>query len=180
MPVRLLQLIGGLAAVATLALSGTAVAGNGGYGGYQGNNCDHYRPWSNWGHGWYGHDHGGRYWNGWGDGNGYFDGNSYDRGCSGGSSSVGAAVGAKGKVDRVMVAVKRLRPGSTCQHLTRSGRLTRPGSCSPTHWLRAQGTSAWHYRIRNALPAGHYRLHRQAIDAAGNRERTRMLHLWIR
>jgi len=173
---RLIRLIGGLAAVAALALSGTAVAGNGGYqGGYQGG-CDNYRPWSNWGHGWYGNDGDGRYWNGWNDGNGYFDGQSYDRGCDAG----GAAVRGKGKVDRVMVAVKRLRPGSSCQHLTRSGRLSRPGSCAPTHWLRAQGTSSWHYRIRKALPAGHYRLHRQAIDAAGNRERQRMLHLWIR
>ena len=87
---------------------------------------------------------------------------------------------AKGKVDRVRVAVKRLRPGSKCQHLTRSGRLSRPGSCAPTRWLRAQGTSFWHYRIPKALPTGHYRLHRQAIDAAGNREHQRMLHLWIR
>ena len=175
MPHRLLQLIGGLAAVAILALSGTAMAGGPG-GGYSGSYCDHYRPWSNWGHGWWGHDGDGRYWNGWGDGNGYFDGNSSDRGCDGGS----AAVRPKGKVDRVRVAVKRLRPGSTCQHLTRSGRLSRPGSCGATHWLRAQGTSFWHYRIGKALPAGHYRLHRQAIDAAGNRERQRMLHLWIR
>jgi len=174
-PHRLLQLIGGLAAVAILALSGTAMAGGPG-GGYSGSYCDNYRPWSNWGHGWWGQDGDGRYWNGWGDGNGYFDGHSSDRGCYGGA----AAVRAKGKVDRVRVAVKRLRPGSKCQHLTRSGRLSRPGSCAPTRWLRAQGTSFWHYRIPKALPTGHYRLHRQAIDAAGNREHQRMLHLWIR
>jgi hypothetical protein len=53
-----------------------------------------------------GHDGDGRYWNRWDDGNGYFDGHSYDRGCYGGA----AAVRAKGKVDRVRVAVKRLRP----------------------------------------------------------------------
>ncbi len=175
MPHGLLQLIGGLAAVAVLALSGTAIAGDPG-GGYRGGYCDHSRPWSNWGHGWWGHDRDGRYWNGWDDGNGYFDGHSSDRGCYGGA----AVARPKGKVDRVRVAVKRLRPGSKCEHLTRSGRLSRLGSCAPTHWLRAQGTSFWHYRIRKALPAGHYRLHRQAIDAAGNRERQRMLHLWIR
>jgi hypothetical protein len=73
-PRRLLQLIG-LGAVAVLALSGTAMAGDPG-GGYSGGYCDHYRPSSNWGHGWWGHDGDGRYWNGWDDGNGYLDGHS--------------------------------------------------------------------------------------------------------
>ncbi len=138
--------------------------------------CDHYSPYSDWGNDWWGRDRDGRYWRGWGDGNGYFDGHSYDRGCSGG---YGNAVGPRGKVDRVMVAVKRLRADGTCQHLTRHGCLSRPGRCGPTRWMRARGTGHWRLPIPRSLPAGRYRLHRRAIDAAGNAERTRKFHLRI-
>lgn len=45
--------------------------------------------------------------------------------------------------------------------------------------MRARGTRNWRFGITRDLPAGRYRLHRRAIDAAGNRERTRLLHLRI-
>ena len=79
-----------------------------------------------------------------------------------------------------MVAVKRLRGSGRCQHLSRSGRLSEPGSCGPTRWMKASGTRSWRFPISRALPAGRYRLHRRAVDAAGNREQARLLHLRIR
>ena len=148
-------------------------AGNGG-------GCnDQYPPDSNWGNDWWNRDGDGRYWNGWGDGNGYFDGSSSDSGCGGYGSAAGAQAAAAGKVSRVMVAAKRLR-GPRCQTVYRSGRLSHTGSCSNTHWMRANGTSSWRLSIPRSLPRGHYRLLRHAVDAAGNRERTHRFHLSIR
>jgi hypothetical protein len=170
---RMLPLLGGLLVVAAIAIAPTAASA----GDPQCNN-DHYGPNSHWGNGWYGHDGNGSYWRGWGDGNGYFDGQSHDRGCNG--NGYGSPVQRPGKVDRVMVAVKRLRSDGRCQHLRRSGRLSHPGSCGPTNWMLAKGTKSWRLPIPRALPAGRYRLHRRAIDAAGNRERARLLHLRIR
>ena len=179
MPQRVLKMLGGLLAVAALiapsAASGDSpsaakIAGNGNY--------DQYPPYSHWGNDWWGHDgNGHRYWNGWGDGDGYFDGSSGDRGGYG--SQNGNAARQTGKVDRVMVAVKRLRGAGRCQNLHRSG-LSRPGSCTQTHWMRAKGTSSWRFDIPRSLPSGRYRLHRRAVDAAGNRERSHLLHVRIR
>ncbi len=78
-----------------------------------------------------------------------------------------------------MVAVKRLRP-SGCQHLTRAGHLSRIGGCAGTHWMKAKGTAKWRFDISRRLPSGRYRLQRRAVDAAGHRERTHLLHLRIR
>jgi len=182
MPVRMLQLLGALLAVALLVVAPsmasddpapTAKAAGGGSG------CDTYPPESGWGNGWWGHDNdGGRSWNGWGDGDGYFDGDSSDQGCDG-SSSRAAQASKAGKVARVMVAVDRLR-GGRCQHLGRSGRLGRPKSCATTNWMRAKGTTSWRHDIPRRLPSGRYRLHRRAVDAAGNREQPHLLHLRIR
>jgi hypothetical protein len=175
MPKRLLSLLGALLARAALvAIPSVAGAGDGPGGGHYG--CDHYSPYSNWGHDWWGRDGHGRYWRDFGDGNGYFDGNSYDRGCSGG---YGNAAGPRGKVDRVMVAVRRLRADGTCQHLGRRGFLAIPAAAGPTDWLRASGTDHWRFPISRDLPAGRYRLHRRAFDAAGNAEKPRALHLRI-
>jgi hypothetical protein len=174
---RVLQLLGGAVAVAILAV-GLSVAGadpsaTAKVAGVPG--CDdNYPPYSRWGGDWWGRDGDGRYWNGWGDGNGYFDGRSYDRGCRG----YGNAPAAAGKVDRVMVAAKRLR-GDRCQHLLRSGRLSRPGSCAATRWMRAKGAGSWRFDIPRDLPRGDYRLHRRAVDESGNREKQRLLHLRI-
>jgi hypothetical protein len=179
MPHRVLKMVGGLLAVTALiapsAASGdfSAPAKVAGYGNY-----DQYPPYSHWGNDWWQyHNNGHRYWHGWGDGHGYFDGNSGDR--DGYGSRHGNAARQAGKVDRVMVAVKRLRGAGVCQHLYRSG-LSRPGSCIPTHWMRAKGTSSWRFDIPRGLPSGRYRLHRRAVDAAGNRERTHLLHVRIR
>jgi hypothetical protein len=183
MPARILQLIIGVLALTALAVGPSAAiahtaptansAGDG--GGY----CDHYSPYSHWGHNWWDRDGDGRYWRGWGDGDGYFDGSSYDRGCNGGGYGNSARTAA-GRVARVMVAAKRMRGDGLCQHLHRSGYLSRPGSCTHTNWMRADGTSSWRFAIRRALPRGHYRLLRRAVDAAGNREHKRLLHLRIR
>ena len=181
MPVRMLQLLGVLLVVAAVGVApsmattdtspGAKAAGNGG------NGCNDNGPWSNWGHNWYGHDGDGRYWQGWGDGDGYFNGNSDYGNCGGYGSSAQSA--AAGKVARVMVAVKRLRP-SGCQHLTRAGHLSRIGRCAGTHWMKAKGTANWRFDINRRLPSGRYRLHRRAVDASGHRERTHLLHLRIR
>ncbi|MCW3003815.1 MAG: hypothetical protein JWQ20_3113 [Conexibacter sp.] len=151
-----------------------------GSGGGNGNCNDNSPPSSNWGNGWYGRDSQGAYWNGWGDGNGYFDGSAHDSGCGGGGGSSMAGRAARtGKVDRVMVAVKRLS-GAQCQHLFSSGRLSTAGSCRATHWMRAKGAAAWHFDIPKELPKGNYQLHRVAVDAAGNHERQHLMHLSIR
>jgi hypothetical protein len=182
MPLRILQLLAGVLALAALAVGPSTASGDPApsakaAGG--GNSCDHYSPWSRWGHEWWDRDRDGRYWNGWGDGDGYFDGSSYDRGCYGGYGD-SAQSAARGRVARVMVAVKRVRANGICQHLYRSGHLGGLGSCAHTHWMRAKGTSSWRFAIPRNLPRGTYRLVRRAVDAAGNRERRHLLHLRIR
>jgi hypothetical protein len=179
--------LGWLLAAALLAVgpsvaSGSPTAHTAGSGGGGNGGCnDNWPPSSNWGNGWWGHDGQGSYWNGWGDGNGYFNGHASDsNGCGGnGGHSMVAGAAATGKVARVMVAVKRL-DGSKCQHLFSSGRLGSAGSCKPTHWMRAKGTSAWRFDIPKELPKGNYQLHREAIDAAGNHEKQHVMHLSIR
>jgi hypothetical protein len=166
MPKRLLHLICGLVTIGALAAIPTAATA-----GTPSNCDDHYPPYSRWGHGWYGHDRDGRYWRGWDDGDGYFGGRSWDGYCN--------AADRLGKVDRVMVAVQRLR-GERCQHLFRSGRLGRPTGCTPRHWMRARGTRHWHHSIPRSLPRGHYVIHHQAIDEAGNRGLMRHRHVVIR
>lgn len=180
MPRKVLTLLGGALAVAILVAGASVASGSAAPAGKAaGFNCDRYDPYSDWGHDWWGRDGDGRYWHGWNDGNGYFDGSAYDRGCGGDSSSAGTAAMAPGRVDRVMVAAKRVRR-SGCQHLLRSGRLSRTRSCGDTHWMRAQGTRNWRLDIERRLPTGRYRLHRRAVDESGNREPQRMLHLSIR
>ena len=126
-------------------------------------------PYSGWGHSWW-HDGNRPYWHGWGDGNGYFGGHSYDPGCD---------AAHPGKVARVMVAVQRMR-GGKCNNMSRGGHLGPGGDCSDIAWFRAKGTNHWRHRIPQRLPSGHYRLHRRAIDASGNREVPKHRHLWIR
>lgn len=178
MPVRMLQLLGVMLVVAAVSVApAMATTGTSPSANAAGNGCNGNGPWSNWGHNWYGHDGDGRYWQGWGDGDGYFDGQSDYGNCGAYGSGAGSA--AVGKVARVMVAVKRLRP-SGCQHLTPSGHLSRIGRCAGTHWMKADGTTNWRFDINRRLPSGRYRLHRRAIDASGHRERTHLLHLRIR
>jgi len=177
MPKRMLQLIGGLLAVAALAVAPTAAIGDdsstasisGGGSGCE----DNWDPRSRWGNGWYGNDDNGRYWRGWGDGDGYFGGRSSDQDCNGNSSNATAA-----RVGRVMVAAQRLR-GSQCQHLSGSGSLGRRTDCG-AHWMRASGTRRWNHHIANPLPAGRYRLMHRAIDTAGNRGKVHVRRLSIR
>ena len=178
MPVRMLQLLGVLLVVAALGVAPSmATTDTSPRAKTADNECDGNGPWSNWGHDWYGHDGNGRYWRGWGDNDGYFDGHADYGNCGGYGSSAQSA--AAGRVARVMVAVKRLRP-SGCQHLTPTGHLSRIGRCAGTHWMKAKGTANWRFVIPRRLPAGLYRLHRRAVDAGGHRERTDLLHLRIR
>jgi hypothetical protein len=178
MPVRLLQLLGALVVIAALGVAPSMASSHAPVRAKAADsNCDNNGPWSNWGHNWYGHDGNGRYWRGWGDGDGYFDGHAYYGNCDGHGSAARSA--ATGRVARVMVAVKRLRP-SGCQYLTRAGRLSTLGSCGRTHWMKAKGTRNWRFDIPRELPSGRYRLHRRAVDATGKREKTDLLHLRIR
>jgi hypothetical protein len=166
----LLHSLGGLLAVVVLALIPAAAqaapiaAASGDPSCYDDN-----EPYSGWGNGWWQDGHR-PYWRGWGDGDGYFGGRSYDPGCD---------AAHPGKVERVMVAVQRLR-GDKCSNMSRGGRLGPGGDCSDIAWFPAKGTSHWHHRINRRLPSGHYRLHRRAVDANGNREAPKHRHLWIR
>ena len=163
MPKRMLQILAVLLAAGAVSAvpAGASVAGAPIANVSDDCDNDNYPPYSRFGHGWYGHDGHGDYWRGWGDGNGYFGGSSYDDYCN--------TADKLGKVDRVMVAVKRLR-GSRCQHLLSSGHLSPRRDCGRMHWMRAHGTDRWHHRIAARLPHGQYRIHRRAVDAAGNRE----------
>jgi hypothetical protein len=171
---RMLQLVGALFAVGALIAAPSAATGDApSKARTAGNGCnsDHTPPSSRWGRGWYGHDGNGRpYWRGWGDGHGYFGGRAYDPSCD---------ALHPGKLARVMVAVDRLR-GSRCQPMFRSGHLGTRGNCARTHWFHARGTRRWGRTIPNSLPHGRYRLHRRAVDAAGNSERDHVRHLWVR
>jgi hypothetical protein len=168
MTTRIRLLLAGLAATTILAASfaatsagaPTQVSGSG----------DKVPPTSYWKTSWNPIDAHGRYWKGWNDGNGDFSGGAFD-------NSTDALQ--PGKVARVMVAVDRVR-GGQCQRMSAAGRLGRAGSCKSSNWLRASGTTNWSYHIRRKLPKGHYRLHRQAVDAAGNSERPHELNLMIR
>ena len=172
MPKRMLHFLGSLLVVgAVVGAPATAAADAPSTARHAGGGCnDQSPPSSRWGHGWYGHDNNGPYWRGWGDGDGYFGGRSYDPRCD---------AAHPGKVARVMVAVDRLH-GSKCQRLSHSGLLGRAVACSRTRWIRAHGTRRWHHHIDHRLPAGHYRLHRRAVDGAGNHEREHVRHMWIR
>ena len=168
---HVLSVLGGLLAVAVLAAVPAAAsaapiaAASGTPSCYDDND-----PYSGWGHSWW-HDGGNHpYWHGWHDGNGYFGGHSYDPGCD---------AAHPGKVDRVMVAVQRLR-GDKCRNMAANGRLGRGGDCKDVGWFKAKGTKHWRHAIPRRLPAGHYRLHRRAVDANGNREAAKRRHLWIR
>jgi hypothetical protein len=171
---RTLQLLGGLLSVAALIVAPAAAPAHTTSTADQsraGGGCqDNRPPSSRWGHGWWGRDGRGSYWRGWGDGHGDFHGRAYDPGCD---------ALHPGKVARVMVAVERVR-GSSCQRMHASGHLGPRVSCSRPHWLRAQNTRHWRYHIPKSLPQGHYRLHRRAVDSAGNREGKHTMHLRIR
>jgi len=167
---HLLHILGGLLAVAVLAAVPAAAsaapiaAASGTPSCYDDND-----PYSGWGHDWW-HNGDRPYWHGWHDGNGYFGGHSYDPGCD---------AAHPGKVDRVMVAVQRMQ-GHTCRNMSPAGRLGARGKCSNIAWFKATGTRHWRHHIPRRLPSGHYRLHRRAVDANGNRETPKHRHLWIR
>jgi hypothetical protein len=176
MPMRMLQLVGGLLAVGALAVASTAATADAPPTAKlsgDGSGCnDNWGPHSGWGSGNWNGDHG--YWNGWGDGNGYFGGWSRDRDCRGSGSTATAA-----RVARVQVAVQRLR-GSRCQHLSASHELgSRTRDCD-AKWMTASGTRKWSHSIANPLPDGRYRLMHRAVDAAGNRGEVQVRRLRIR
>jgi hypothetical protein len=163
---RMLPLLGGLLVVTVIAIAPSAASAGDPQCGH-----DHYGPHSHWGDGWYGHDGDGSYWRGWDDGHGYFDGTSWDGYCN--------SADRLGKVDRVMVAVQRLR-GSQCRNMLRSERFGPRRDCSHMRWMRAHGTRHWRHAISRSLPPGHYRLHHRAFDAAGNSGKHRTRRIVIR
>jgi hypothetical protein len=169
--------IAALVAVPSIASGDGSTTAKPAGNGYYGN--DSYSPWSRWGHGWWGHDGNGRYWHGWGDGDGWFGGYAGD-GHYGGGSAYSAQARRRSGVARVIVAVKRLRGDGQCQHMRSSGKLGKTRKCGDTRWIRANGTNRWKLPIPRPLPVGDYRLHRRAVDAAGNREKSGTLHVSIR
>jgi hypothetical protein len=170
---RMLQILAGLLAVGALTAVPAGASVDAPPTAKAADDCDsdNYAPNSRFGDNWSGRDGNGYYWRGWHDGDGYFGGRSYDDYCN--------SADRLGKVDRVMVAVKRKR-GSECQHLLSTGHLGRRADCGHTHWMKAHGTDRWHHRIATRLPRGHYMIHRRAVDAAGNREKLHTRHLRIR
>jgi hypothetical protein len=174
MPRRMLHLLGALLTVAAIVAVPSAASGAtpAEASGDPGGGCyDNNAPYSHYGRGWWHYDGNRRYWHGWGDGDGYFGGSSNDNGCD---------ALHPGSVARVRVAVAKMRNGK-CRHLLgHSGRLSRPSSCGVRHWLTASGTSKWQFLINHRLPHGHYRLHRRAIDGAGNHETPGVWHVRIR
>lgn len=70
------------------------------------------------------------------------------------------------RVGLVRIAKRR------CETLRKNGRLARTtltrGTCVPTAWLNATGTTSWRLKLRRRLPRGRYVLYAQAMDAAGH------------
>jgi hypothetical protein len=156
---------------ATAVIGLLAVGASGSAARVTGNGTgDHTPPNSYWGNKFYGSDSHGRYWNGWGDGNGDLNGKAFD-------NSNDALH--PGSVANVQVSVSR-QSGSHCQHMNGYGRLGHATSCNSLRWQKAKGTSDWNYRVWRRLPKGQYRIHRRAVDAAGNKERAHMMRLRIR
>ncbi len=75
-----------------------------------------------------------------------------------------------------------LRPGTVgargarstsgrCRQATSRGTLTslaaRAGTCAPTRFLRAKGTSAWRLMLGRRLPRGRYAVYARAVDLLG-------------
>jgi hypothetical protein len=85
-------------------------------------------------------------------------GTATDRGC---------AAGGSGKVARVTVSLALERHGR-CQFLSRSHRLGRAASCRKPHFLSANGTSRWSFRLPKHLTKGRYRVTVRAVDSVGN------------
>ena len=73
---------------------------------------------------------------------------------------------------RVEVAVRRLGTGKRCRWLAnRRGRLkstrARRGQCLNAIWLRARGTTTWHFTLPRTLPRGLYAAYARATDSRG-------------
>lgn len=79
--------------------------------------------------------------------------------------------GVKGKVKRVRVAVA-LRTGKKCRFLRKNHKLgSKAADCNRQRtYLRAAGTTNWSFRVKGALPKGHYTAFVRATDAVGNTE----------
>jgi hypothetical protein len=72
------------------------------------------------------------------------------------------------------VSVARQVGHRLCRYLRTDGRFTRKAtSCTRSKFIRARGTTTWHFTSKRAIPAGHYRVWVRAIDRAGNVERKR-------
>jgi hypothetical protein len=56
--------------------------------------------------------------------------------------------------------------------VTAAGRLGAARSCDRPRFRRARGGARWTLRVRRTLPAGLYQAQTQAVDRAGNRERS--------
>jgi hypothetical protein len=79
--------------------------------------------------------------------------------------------GVKGKVKRVNVAVA-LRTGKKCRFLQKNHKLgSKAFDCNRQRtYQRAAGTTKWSFRVKGALPKGHYTAFVRATDSVGNTE----------
>jgi hypothetical protein len=79
--------------------------------------------------------------------------------------------GAKGKVKRVVVALK-LQQGKRCRYLNKNGRMSGLKSCKKAApFYTAKGTTKWSFKVKGPLPPGKYVALVTAKDDLGNTER---------
>ncbi len=81
----------------------------------------------------------------------------------------GTARDADGKVAYVDVALVRVL-SHTCRGLTPTGTWRKLKKCTAPTFLRARGTTSWHYTLRHRLPRGNYVLFAKATDNLGRAE----------
>jgi hypothetical protein len=81
----------------------------------------------------------------------------------------GTARDSDGKVAYVDVALVRLFSHS-CKGLTATGSWRKLRKCSAPSFLRARGTTSWHYTLRKPLAKGLYVVFARATDNLGRRE----------
>jgi hypothetical protein len=89
-----------------------------------------------------------------------------DTGCRSGSAQV------SGSVARVTVSVGRRVGASACRFLRAGGGFGPRTSCRNVRYVRARGTTHWHFDFTGRFPKGAYEVRVRAVDARGNVERT--------
>jgi hypothetical protein len=94
-------------------------------------------------------------------------GTSGDKGCA----ATATTTARKGRVQRVLVSVAKVRGRHGCRFLNKKGHFGKLRNCRRATLLLAHGTTRWSFKLRAKLPRGRYRAVARGVDAAGNKER---------